>query len=321
MSFSVSDPNTLNGRPIPGAYSPGSVTWWTRTSSGLIGEILHFNNVARRQLTQGEIPDITPRRLAGCAGLLQHLPRRLPAADERRHLVDAEKEDARLSGRELHPVLRQSPPDAHHPPDLAHGCWRQPQLCRCHTAADLEAHDPRLRAYRYHPPAGRGPGARSTSAASLPQTFDDVILACHADQSRRMLDPCLRRPAPRPRLVRFSPNTAYLHRDASLMPERRSAWASWNVCKGDDNRVCVTYWMNRLQKTPQRQARVRHAQSVREPAKDKTFGVYEFDHPIYDAPSAAAAASSQRMQGRRRPVLRRRLARRWLPRSRPAHRA
>ena len=37
---------------------------------------------------------------------------------------------------------------------------------------------------------------------------------------------------------------------------------------------------------------------VREPAKDKTFGVYEFDHPMYDAPPPPPAAPIQRVQGK-----------------------
>ena len=130
-----------------------------------------------------------------------------------------------------------------------------------------------------------------------PQTFDNVILSCHADQSRRMLDPRFVEQRLALGSMRFSPNTAYLHRDASLMPERRSAWASWNVRKGDDNRVCVTYWMNRLQKIPNERPLFVTLNPVRDPAKDKTFGVYEFDHPIYDGPSAAARRTITDVQG------------------------
>ena len=82
------------------------------------------------------------------------------------------------------------------------------------------------------------------------------------------------------------------------MPQRRAAWASWNVLKGADDRVCVTYWMNRLQRIRGDKPVFVTLNPTREPAKDKTFGVYEFDHPMYDAPSAAARRSVQRVQGR-----------------------
>jgi predicted NAD/FAD-binding protein len=98
--------------------------------------------------------------------------------------------------------------------------------------------------------------------------------------------------------IRYSPNAAYLHNDPSLMPERRTAWASWNVIKGANDRVCVTYWMNRLQKLPRGRPVFVTLNPTREPAKDKTLGVYEFDHPMYDGASAAARRSVGRLQGR-----------------------
>jgi predicted NAD/FAD-binding protein len=98
--------------------------------------------------------------------------------------------------------------------------------------------------------------------------------------------------------VRFSKNIAWLHRDPSLMPRRRLAWASWNVRKGASDDVCVTYWMNRLQKFGSDRHVFVTLNPVHEPSADKTFGVYEFDHPMYDAASAAARRTIQRLQGR-----------------------
>ena len=58
------------------------------------------------------------------------------------------------------------------------------------------------------------------------ETFDHVIFACHSDQALALLADST--PAEREILsaVKYAPNIAYLHRDARLMPERRSAWAS-----------------------------------------------------------------------------------------------
>ena len=79
--------------------------------------------------------------------------------------------------------------------------------------------------------------------------FDEVILACHADQSLRLcekLDPVERE------LLSAFPyqmNEAVLHTDVRLLPERKIAWASWNYRLPADERdtVLVTYNMNRLQ--------------------------------------------------------------------------
>ena len=47
---------------------------------------------------------------------------------------------------------------------------------------------------------------------------------------------------------RYSRNVAVLHTDETFMPKRRRVWSSWNFLGlTDSDRVCVTYWMNRLQ--------------------------------------------------------------------------
>jgi predicted NAD/FAD-binding protein len=83
------------------------------------------------------------------------------------------------------------------------------------------------------------------------ERFDEVVFACHADQALAMIE------APSPReaeilgAVRFQDNEAVLHQDASLMPQRKLAWSSWNYLsqgKADQAQaVCLTYWMNLLQ--------------------------------------------------------------------------
>ena len=60
---------------------------------------------------------------------------------------------------------------------------------------------------------------------------------------------------------RTSANEAVLHTDASVMPRRRRAWASWNYHLGaQPGPATVTYWMNRLQALRRRHGLLRHAQ-------------------------------------------------------------
>ena len=49
--------------------------------------------------------------------------------------------------------------------------------------------------------------------------------------------------------IPYQRNEAVLHTDATLMPRRRAAWASWNYHLADrpTGRTTVTYHMNRLQ--------------------------------------------------------------------------
>ena len=81
------------------------------------------------------------------------------------------------------------------------------------------------------------------------ERFDEVVIAVHSDVALRMLaDPA---PAETDILgaIPYQRNEAVLHTDASLMPQRRSAWASWNYHLIDrpTGRTTVTYHMNRLQ--------------------------------------------------------------------------
>jgi predicted NAD/FAD-binding protein len=81
-------------------------------------------------------------------------------------------------------------------------------------------------------------------------TFDEVVLALHADQ----VLPLLTQPSPEERQaladIRFQPNPAVLHSDPGVMPLRRSAWASWNfqgALSPQDGTISATYCMNKLQ--------------------------------------------------------------------------
>ena len=43
-------------------------------------------------------------------------------------------------------------------------------------------------------------------------------------------------------------NTAYLHTDTNLMPNKKNAWSSWNsISTKDLSHTCITYWLNKLQ--------------------------------------------------------------------------
>ncbi|MEO6055124.1 MAG: FAD-dependent oxidoreductase [Chthoniobacterales bacterium] len=79
------------------------------------------------------------------------------------------------------------------------------------------------------------------------QTFDRVVLATHADQALRVL----KNPTEdQHRLLSpfdYQYNHAVLHTDASVMPKRRRAWASWNYRVEKEESATTHYWMNALQ--------------------------------------------------------------------------
>jgi len=85
--------------------------------------------------------------------------------------------------------------------------------------------------------------------------FDDVVFACHGDQ----VLPLLADPSDREREVlsnfTTTTNVASLHTDASVLPVRQRARASWNYLLAADAKAppMVTYDLNRLQglRTPE----------------------------------------------------------------------
>jgi predicted NAD/FAD-binding protein len=81
------------------------------------------------------------------------------------------------------------------------------------------------------------------------ESFDAVFLACHSDQALAMLTDASRREREILGAIPYQRNSAVLHTDATLMPHRRRAWASWNyhLPKTPEDGVTLTYHMNRLQ--------------------------------------------------------------------------
>ena len=296
MSFAVSDSKGYEWRS-----GPWGLFEWKRNAldadlRGLLNAIIRFNNVARAELTSGRMTEASLGDWLDGHGYseLFRTAYLLPMSAA----IWSTPEKLMLD-YPVHSFLQFF--DNHRLMHLVRPIWRTVAGgSRSYVDKLLADLQPSLR------PAGQietirpaGPGkVQILECNKRAQTFDAVILACHADESRRMLDHSYDDQRFALGSVRFSQNTAYVHHDASLMPKRRMAWGSWNVLKGPGDSVCVSYWMNRLQKLPNSRPVFVTLNPVHQPAKDKSFGVYQFDHPMYDGPSAAARRSIQRMQGR-----------------------
>jgi uncharacterized protein len=92
-------------------------------------------------------------------------------------------------------------------------------------------------------------GAIVTTDRFGAQRFDQVVIATHSDQALAML----RDPSSDERAILgaipYRENDVVLHTDSSVLPRRRSAWASWNYqlpAQRNDN-ATLTYNMNILQ--------------------------------------------------------------------------
>lgn len=147
---------------------------------------------------------------------------------------------------------------------------------------------------------GDGPGGVEFS-----ETFDHVVLACHADQALDLISECGDE-TERAILKHFpyQSNEAILHTDTSLMPKRRAAWASWNytVSRMGDNSSTLTYDMNRLQQLTREQARgqqylvtLNDRSQIRDTAILKTFS---YAHPVFGIGRDEAQSKHHQLIGR-----------------------
>ena len=135
-------------------------------------------------------------------------------------------------------------------------------------------------------------------------SYDHVVIASHSDQALAMLTDADERERSILGAIGYSPNTVYLHRDPTLMPKRKRAWASWNFLRwprqgSTANDVSVTYWMNPLQGIDQDKPLFVSLNPPVEPAPELTFGKYMVEHPQYNAAAFAAQKRLGEIQGQR----------------------
>jgi len=127
------------------------------------------------------------------------------------------------------------------------------------------------------------------------ERFDQVVIGAHADQALAMLAEPTAEEKALLGAFRYSRNLTVLHADASLMPRRRRAWASWNYIGADDG-LCVTYWMNRLQGLSGDDLFVT-LNPPRPPRPDTLLRSELYEHPIFDPAAIQAQKQLWSLQG------------------------
>jgi predicted NAD/FAD-binding protein len=152
-------------------------------------------------------------------------------------------------------------------------------------------------------PEGDGSVGVWVRTAAGSERFDEVVLACHSDQSLALLadaDIAERRLLG---AIRYQPNHAVLHTDTALLPRRRLAWAAWNYERAtntarEQSAVCLHYLINRLQPLPWRQPVVVSLNPGRQPDEAKVIGRYDYAHPVFDQAAIEAQRRLPEIQGR-----------------------
>ncbi|WP_027995385.1 NAD(P)/FAD-dependent oxidoreductase [Simplicispira psychrophila] len=139
-------------------------------------------------------------------------------------------------------------------------------------------------------------------SAGQVERFDAVVLAVHSDQALRLLAQPTAQEGRVLDAIRYQPNRAVLHTDARVLPRRRSAWAAWNYERAASTqsgaaRVCLHYWINRLQPLPFAQPVIVSLNPARALDPAQVLAEFDYEHPLFDRGAIAAQAQVAQLQG------------------------
>jgi uncharacterized protein len=129
--------------------------------------------------------------------------------------------------------------------------------------------------------------------------FDKVVMATHADDTLRILQ------CPDPEVTatlsafQYQPNHVVLHKDTSVLPSTRRAWAAWNYRMDNDfeNSCMLSYNMNILQGLVSDQV---YCVSVNQSDlidRKKIITEFGYSHPVYSAAGYAAQKQQLNISG------------------------
>ncbi|HEY0060545.1 MAG TPA: FAD-dependent oxidoreductase [Telluria sp.] len=146
-----------------------------------------------------------------------------------------------------------------------------------------------------------GGGARSVRVATAlgADYYDHVVLACHSDQSLALLRDARAEERAVLEAVRYQPNRAVLHTDASCLPKKRAAWSAWNYQSNaaPTPQVCVHYLLNMLQPLPCKTPVIVSLNPIDEPDPKHVLASFDYAHPVFDEGAVAAQAQLASFQG------------------------
>ncbi|ENW96089.1 NAD(P)/FAD-dependent oxidoreductase [Acinetobacter sp. NIPH 298] len=143
------------------------------------------------------------------------------------------------------------------------------------------------------------------------EAFDWVVFASHADDTLKLI----RNPSAIERDILgcfdYQDNFMVVHSDSSIMPKRRSQWASWHVHvtaqdqskkKSNVNNVHYgfTYWMNSLQNLPCKTQVFSTLNPNMPIAKNKIYVERHYRHPVFDKKAIQAQARWHELNGNNR---------------------
>lgn len=131
------------------------------------------------------------------------------------------------------------------------------------------------------------------------ERFDQVVMACHSDQSLALLQDPSTEEREALQAIPYQDNEVVLHHDISLLPGLRRTWSSWNclLSSSDQDRAALTYHMNTLQgiDAPVEFCVTLNRTDAIDPAK--ILARDHFSHPVFTPEGIVAQEKIQAFNG------------------------
>lgn len=132
------------------------------------------------------------------------------------------------------------------------------------------------------------------------EEFDSIVFACHADQTKALIEDL----APLEKEIlehfKFQTNRVFTHQDTAFMPTRKQCWSSWVYLEsgGAGEGVSLSYWMNNLQPLAVPDPVVVTLNPDKQPAQDAVFDSWQTEHPLFDRAAVDAQTKLDALQGK-----------------------
>ena len=145
-------------------------------------------------------------------------------------------------------------------------------------------------------------GVCLTPENGLPEFFDEVVFATHADQTLRMLVDVTAEEQSILECFPYQSSEAVLHTDQSLLPQRRRAWASWNyhIPRSETEAASVTYDLSRLQGLDTPRPLLLTLNETSRIDRTKILRTFHYQHPAFSSASLAAQRRFDEINGKNR---------------------
>ena len=154
--------------------------------------------------------------------------------------------------------------------------------------------------------AAQDGSAAEIISASGSALFDEVVMACHSDQTLALLHGIDQEAKNILAAIPYQENRAILHTDTNFLPETKRCWAAWNytaksgATPSSKHHVSVNYLINRLQPLPKELQDTKIIVSLNpsaEPNPKLVQQEIQYSHPVFDMKAIQAQKALPLIQG------------------------